>query len=197
MRVEPVRRDEVRLNGAAIATLPADACRRRQFWEVYPPKAWWEAIPELFAPLVEELRLQHEAEQAKREAERAANPALAEMADAMRGALLSMGIGQRSPSRLPRMPRPVGMDSRYCHHCGREFFNAAYVHGSCCSDICMRARTRRRKAERLAELRREARDDRLCEHCGDPLEAARSTRRFCSDVCRVKAHREAVKARRG
>ena len=32
-----------------------------------------------------------------------------------------------------------------------------------------------------------------CEHCGKRFTAKRSTRRFCSDTCRVRGHR----ARRG
>ena len=39
---------------------------------------------------------------------------------------------------------------------------------------------------------RNARAGRTCQHCGKAIEAARSTRRFCSDICRVKAHREAA-----
>ncbi len=41
-----------------------------------------------------------------------------------------------------------------------------------------------RTAQRAA-----TREGRQCAHCGVPIEAARSTRRFCSNVCRVKAHR--------
>ena len=28
----------------------------------------------------------------------------------------------------------------------------------------------------------------MCEHCGMAIEAARSTKRFCSDICRIRAH---------
>jgi hypothetical protein len=34
-----------------------------------------------------------------------------------------------------------------------------------------------------------ARSGRSCERCGEPIEAERSTRRFCSVRCRVAAHR--------
>jgi uncharacterized OB-fold protein len=30
----------------------------------------------------------------------------------------------------------------------------------------------------------------LCEHCGELFTPARSDARFCSDGCRIKAHRE-------
>jgi endogenous inhibitor of DNA gyrase (YacG/DUF329 family) len=42
------------------------------------------------------------------------------------------------------------------------------------------ARTERRAAGRAGLV---------CEHCGQSFEAARSTRRFCSDICRVRWHR--------
>ena len=37
--------------------------------------------------------------------------------------------------------------------------------------------------------RADARAGRVCARCGIPIKAARSTRRFCSDICRVKWHR--------
>jgi hypothetical protein len=39
--------------------------------------------------------------------------------------------------------------------------------------------------------RAEARAGRVCAHCGVTMEAARSTKRFCSDICRVRASRSA------
>jgi hypothetical protein len=43
-----------------------------------------------------------------------------------------------------------------------------------------------------ARSRAQARANRQCEHCGKPIEAARSTKRFCSDLCRVRAYRTAA-----
>ena len=37
--------------------------------------------------------------------------------------------------------------------------------------------------------RAEARAGRVCARCGIPIKGARSTRRFCSSICRVRAHR--------
>jgi hypothetical protein len=182
MRTEPVRREEVRIDGYAIATLPADACRRcphLYWWETY-----YEAIPELFAPLVEELR------QAQQAALAGLDPAVAARWAAINAGLRDLGIGRMSPSRAPRMPDPMGRFPRHCRHCGRAFFNGRRIHGRCCSDACVAARTRRLKIARVAKLRQRARQGRTCEHCGAPIAAARSTRRFCSDICRVRAHRK-------
>jgi len=37
--------------------------------------------------------------------------------------------------------------------------------------------------------RAEARAGRVCAHCGIPIKATRSTRRFCSSLCRIRAYR--------
>ena len=37
--------------------------------------------------------------------------------------------------------------------------------------------------------RAEARAGRVCARCGIPIKATRSTRRFCSDICRLRWHR--------
>lgn len=35
----------------------------------------------------------------------------------------------------------------------------------------------------------------ICEHCGSDYQAARATSKYCSDACRVKAHRKAKEAK--
>jgi hypothetical protein len=45
-----------------------------------------------------------------------------------------------------------------------------------------------------AKRRAEVRAGRKCEHCGKPIDAERSTKRFCSDICRVRAHRATAAA---
>jgi hypothetical protein len=47
-------------------------------------------------------------------------------------------------------------------------------------------RHRRARAQQSAESRAE----RTCEHCGLAIEVTRSTRRFCSDLCRIRAHHQ-------
>ena len=36
--------------------------------------------------------------------------------------------------------------------------------------------------------------DKVCEHCNRPYQAARASSRFCSDRCRLQAHRQRDKA---
>lgn len=35
----------------------------------------------------------------------------------------------------------------------------------------------------------------VCEHCGNEYQKARTTAKYCSDTCRVKAHRKAKEAK--
>ena len=95
-----------------------------------------------------------------------------------------------------------------CEQCDRRFlsYRLAGNRVRLCSNRCEldRRNTRQRRwregkpadyntvinAARTAR-RAEARSGRVCAHCGAPIEAARSTKRFCSDVCRVRHHREA------
>lgn len=86
---------------------------------------------------------------------------------------------------------------------GRALFGNKQRRVRVCSNRCERARRNalQRQWRRYhppdyeeinaarAARRAEARAGRTCEHCGQSLvEAARSTRRFCSDICRVMWH---------
>jgi len=55
------------------------------------------------------------------------------------------------------------------------------------------ARKRRARRAKYAATdgaaRAAARGGRCCEWCGEPMEAARSTKRFCSSAHRIAAHR--------
>jgi hypothetical protein len=97
-----------------------------------------------------------------------------------------------------------------CEYCGVGFLARGYDNWPrfVCSNHCARQRrialrrqykrdnppspeaVRLMHAQRTAQ-RAAARAGRQCAHCGRVIEAARSTRRFCSDICRVKAYREA------
>ncbi len=91
-----------------------------------------------------------------------------------------------------------------CEVCGVRYIgvklraNAARV----CSNRCSRARSDAMKRQyrrdnpldydrngARAERRAQARAGRVCGHCGAPIEAARATKRYCSDICRVRAYR--------
>jgi hypothetical protein len=71
--------------------------------------------------------------------------------------------------------RPVNSRSGRCHECLRQ-----------ASLDRLRRLNGRRKAE-AAENRALMCD--VCWECGEPMIAARSTRRFCSDRCRQRSHR--------
>ncbi len=78
-----------------------------------------------------------------------------------------------------------------CPCCKREYvvFNHAGRFRGCCSERCERRRKNAGRVRALSERRAEARAGRLCNHCGGPIDAARSTKRFCSPRCRVAAFR--------
>ena len=169
MRKKPVARNEVRIEGAGsayahITTLPRNTVCKRE--------GALEAIPELWAPLVQEL-----------------NRVAKEWAE--------------SPRPITT-PEPVPYRCPPCRHCGRRFYRARppwkqrsrQRTGYYCSDRCQRlanapARAARRAAfvKERSEQRADARADRECATCGEPIEAKRATMRFCSTTCRVAAHR--------
>ena len=78
-----------------------------------------------------------------------------------------------------------GHDCRICEH---RWYTIDKTHRSYCSDECRRVQDARRNRTARA---REKRPLPIieCEHCGQPVDAERSTRRFCSSRCRVAAHR--------
>jgi hypothetical protein len=107
----------------------------------------------------------------------------------------------------PEIPEFDGFEY-HCQQCDRRFLSGR-LHGNqvpLCSNRCERDRQnawRRRWRERnpadyrlinaaRTARRAEARAGRMCEHCGTPIAAARSTKRFCSDVCRVRHSRPPV-----
>jgi hypothetical protein len=72
-----------------------------------------------------------------------------------------------------------------CHHCRRAFAPTGYNIQFFCSPECRRGHF---NAERSA-VRAWGRADLVCQHCGGPVAAARSSKRFCSGRCRVAAFR--------
>jgi endogenous inhibitor of DNA gyrase (YacG/DUF329 family) len=92
---------------------------------------------------------------------------------------------------LTDAPWPFGR-ARECEHCGKKFFrvlSARHRYHSYCSDRCIRLARSAAQSERISDARADARADFKCSHCGEPLDARRSTMRFCSTKCRVAAHR--------
>ena len=85
-----------------------------------------------------------------------------------------------------------------CKRCGREFYRP-FTNNQYCSDDCAKASWRESRAGSVAamvkarsEARAEARADLRCANpaCNKPLQAQRSTMKFCSIRCRVASRRE-------
>jgi predicted nucleic acid-binding Zn ribbon protein len=96
-------------------------------------------------------------------------------------------------------PEPYGFRLT-CRHCDGEFFRVKWSNPAYCSDRChdtahdaRRRRAAAAQTKTTAAMRAEARAGRGCEVCGEPLDARRSTMRFCSAKCRVTSHRAALK----
>jgi hypothetical protein len=91
-----------------------------------------------------------------------------------------------------------------CDHCGIRFlwrqwrYDRKYEGLRCCSNRAWSSVKRRwrerqpagsaKSNARRTKKRADARTVRTCEHCGAAIEAVRSTKRFCSDICRTRAH---------
>jgi endogenous inhibitor of DNA gyrase (YacG/DUF329 family) len=92
-------------------------------------------------------------------------------------------------------------ESYTCGNCGRAYayYQPGYRQGFC-SNRCRDTWIAVKKAEdpgfgikdriaRRSARRAATRANRHCEHCHAPLDASRSTMRFCSTRCRVAHHR--------
>jgi hypothetical protein len=178
-RTKPVTRDEIRFRYWKLEAMPADAFHEREGeWrtEMVP-------IPELWRPLLRKLKREHKAYIEGPWKELVAH-------------YESVGVGAGKPWDPPSLPKYVyESDERACHHCFKDFYRIG-SHGRYCSDICAKeaarpARQRRiEKQTRIKTQKRAAtRAGRECLTCGVPMEAARATKRYCSDRCRVAAHR--------
>jgi hypothetical protein len=168
-RTRPVQRDEIRAP-YNVETLPANSVRKSADGGLEP-------IPELWGPVLRELNLEDQK---------------------LREKWVRDSI-PTSPWRPIEAPRPLTYwGKQFCRHCGRAFYKAdrGYRHNGgvplYCSDKCVAvahaaAMAPIVKARSIA--RAKARANRKCETCGKPIEAQRSTMRFCSTRCRVAAHR--------
>lgn len=190
MRRKQVTRSEIRCSvygwHGTIHALPLDACREKVKatvgdwqWIVYEPTA------ALFTNVVAELSAQWKVE-AKR-------------------AIEMFGHLPEPLQHQPRVMPTTWLAAEYqgpheCAQCGRWFVHHHIDHqsrpGRFCSDACAAvahkasvAATQARVVEQRSAARAERRAGLKCENCGEPLEAARSTARFCSTKCRMAAHR--------
>jgi hypothetical protein len=169
MRRKPVTRDEIRFNGSRITTLPSDSVREGE----YHP----EAIKALWEPLLREL---NRVQQEKWDSNLGVRKNLV-------GAGWRGGFKKPEPITCPRPDHYYGTCT--CQHCGGEFWRVRGSGHLYSSDKCVELARRSRMVAARSEARAAARAGRTCQHCGKPIEAQRSTRRYCSDHCRVTAHR--------
>jgi hypothetical protein len=175
MRCTPVRRDEIRFNGSRITTLPLDSLRADKWGRL-------DSIPRLWAPLVRSLNRAQKRDWDSRAA--------------VREAASGAGISGFKPPRPIIIPQPYQAGLCTCQQCGAEFYRAWRGSRRYCSDNCAHEADRIHRAQHNADMVRErsearaaARSGQTCIVCGEPLEAARSTKRTCSDRCRTAAHR--------
>jgi hypothetical protein len=82
-----------------------------------------------------------------------------------------------------------------CQRCGELFLGAAYRRTcSTCRTAAQdetMSKSNARHSARRSQERSARRASMICRHCGQPLDAARSTRAFCSNACHQAAYREA------
>jgi hypothetical protein len=75
-----------------------------------------------------------------------------------------------------------------CRQCDGEFFSKG-KHTKYCTDACATKARNESKIESRSWERKHARAGRTCMVCGEPFDAQRFSKRFCSGKCRVAAHR--------
>jgi ribosomal protein S14 len=177
MRRKSITRNEVRIRGFEIQTMPEDSVRSRKWtWRVEPIERLWK-------PLVAELTREWEADAPRRQAHR----------EELRRVVPMLKLGADEP---PRMPYPTTGFATRCRHCERRFYRSRRSLSRYCTDACAKAAAAALRAPRIAEMikakseaRANARADRKCWRCGDPIAALRGTKKFCSTKCRMGYHR--------
>jgi hypothetical protein len=176
LRNSPVERDEVSIRNGQIRTLPINAC-------VLDENGFPRLVDHLFEELVEELTREWKAKEETLE-ERQLKVGLA-MAQLLEDAHREAKPGLSSP-----------WCPRQCRACGKWFFCAfGHTRMRFCSDRCIAAGEKTvisGYVARRSATRQRGRSTK-CAHCGASMEAARSSRKFCSPRCRVAAFRAAPK----
>lgn len=214
-RNEPVQREEVRLGRCwqrdqvvhQVLTMPLGTYEheiRTVHGQHSPSVSWVEhwliGIPGLWEPLWEEIAAKLAADHAKWN-----TPELRAIVGAPRVHILAPRPELKGSRIAGSFPPHTAVREYVCEHCARPYLGVE-LRGNqrvaVCSDHCEHERSK--AVERRwrhdagisnsnnalrANRRAEARSGRVCEHCGQSFEAARSTRRFCSDICRVRWHR--------
>lgn len=210
LRRKPVRRDEVLIirdpRGWFLKTMPLGTYRVVSYTNGLTE---FVGVPALWQPLLNELTAEAEAEEERR---------TRTYQSLINGTPEERRFAPRFAPYRPELPETMFSTLRWknevhecnCDHCGIRFLWRRWAHDRhyggirCCSNQCKaeRAKANKRhwrklnpvsvsKNNRSRTLKRaEARAGRTCEQCGKTIEAARSTRRFCSDLCRIRAHHQ-------
>jgi len=193
LRFEQVRRDELLVDPryvCLIRTMPLGTWRRverKEESEDEDPIPYAVAGADLWRPVLDELAAAAEQQRRDLEATAREHPEFASLV--------------RTPEAptLPEFFLGENVLEFACHECGEWALGIIWrrrVH--VCSDSCSEAHRKRvyqdwrdfnpRDPETVnatrAKRRAEARAGRKCEHCGKPIDAARATKRFCSDIYR-------------
>ncbi len=215
LRADPVRRDEVIRSRLQFLTMPIGTyrCEVRPWHTFTRPDGSSHTLtskyvigdPALWHPLLDELAAEIEATRRRCEQRLRDEPCPAGW-DEARWVNYIMGPVQKLPK--PEFFADGDRVQEYvCEVCGARYIGLTRRHNrqryAVCSNRCDDARINavkrqyRRDNPPTAEVhnaaraqhRAAARAGRTCEHCGVPIEAARATKRYCSDICRVRAYR--------
>ena len=217
IRNEPVRREEVLITPDwQIMTMPENTYRYTETFEEIGSTGhgWWitraDGVEELWRPLLDELCAEREEQILKRKAHW---DEFVKLVSSRGHPLTSPDYKPPvEPKTQFKSYGSSGIIEYQCHNCGSIFvscdlsYSLAHQGEPLCSNACVRAHkssVKKRwyhnhpdKAELIekanaARARRSAerRQGKVCECCGGPIDAERSTKRYCSDKCRVAAHR--------
>jgi hypothetical protein len=211
-RTQPLTRDEVRIVGQIgmrrIHAYPLDACRVRHierewngedFIERDVPfeesrETVYDPIPELFEPLLDELRREWKAWRAG-DLDDPDDPDKT----ILRGLTRMLCKEGREPPKLPGRVRDRQWDysrqrrryhSEGCSHCGALFVGQGeYCSTRCFNQSPARLRARAKQIDAKSIKRAKARSGLACQQCGTSLDPQRAGARYCSPRCRMAASR--------
>jgi hypothetical protein len=176
LKLSDVRRSSGRHNFEVIAA-PTWAFNRDGGW-VYP-------IPELWEPLLAELRRLADEDHARqlddlRQLMGRVQAGTATGAERQMAGLMARSLTERPIIRAMVATRD---QERSCRVCRSVFYSVTAARY--CSDTCHTRRPIRRKS------RAKVRPPRPCDRCAVVFQSSRADARFCSVRCRVAAHRAA------
>ena len=99
-----------------------------------------------------------------------------------------------SPETHGRLSKAIGQGWNFqgiyrCRRCGHWAAGSGFTW---CSPECRRQGVAKRLRDYRAAQTKKRAAGAVCAMCGNPMQAMRGTRKFCSDRCRQAAHRKGV-----